>query len=329
MPAIVRHQHRGAGLPTALDADIGPRAAFRLCWTGKLQAPAQLIDCVSTGVQAAIVHSVFFSFDTVTVILLPDVHAVASLGSDHSSADLSSQVVAIAGAVALVLAALIAGSSAIWTSRYTIRKTFEHQRVQEFNERFSTAADKLGHQRAATRLAGLYALAGLADDWAAHRQTCIDVLCSYLRIPYEPDPTSRNYRRGEREVRRTIIRVIRDHLRPGFSAVSWTQDNFSFEGAIFDCGDLTGAQFTGGHVSFHGAYFVSGVFNFNNVRFDGARVWFTGARFDGAYVHFDGAQFLSGEVTFEGAELGAGKVSFDNVRIADSVVKWGSISPPT
>jgi hypothetical protein len=27
-----------------------------------------------------------------------------------------------------------------------------------------------------------------ADDWRANRQTCIDVLRAYLRMPYEPDP---------------------------------------------------------------------------------------------------------------------------------------------
>ena len=31
-------------------------------------------------------------------------------------------------------------------------------------------------------------MAGLADDWPENRQTCVDVLCAYLRMPYEPDP---------------------------------------------------------------------------------------------------------------------------------------------
>jgi len=31
-------------------------------------------------------------------------------------------------------------------------------------------------------------MAGLADDWKVNRQICIDVLCAYLRMPYEPDP---------------------------------------------------------------------------------------------------------------------------------------------
>src|ERR1700722_20722534 len=120
-------------------------------------------------ISAAIIHRMFSSFDTATAILASAAHAPIFQGSDYSSGGISSQAITVVGAIALVVAALIAGVTAIWTSRYTTRKTLEHQRVHQFNERFSTAADKLGHQRAATRLAGLYALAGLAADWEAHR----------------------------------------------------------------------------------------------------------------------------------------------------------------
>ena len=275
---------------------------------------------------SAIIHYVFLPYQATALRLLINIHD-SSAGSRSS---VSVSPVAVAGAVAVVLAAVIAGTIAIWTSRYTIRKTLEHQRVQLFNERYSTAADKLGHERPATRLAGLYALAGLADDWKAQRQTCVDVLCSYMRIPYEPDPASPNYRRGEREVRRTMIRVIRDHLRPGFSAVSWTNCNFSFEGATFDCGDLTGARFIGGNVSFHGVHFVSGTFHFNRVEFDGARVSFADAQFAGADVRFDRAKFQSGEVTFKDAKRTGGSVSFKDVTLAaQCTVQWGIFNPPS
>ena len=50
-------------------------------------------------------------------------------------------------------------------------------------------SEQLGdYKPAAVRSAGVYAMAGLADDWEANRQTCVDVLCAYLRMPYEPDP---------------------------------------------------------------------------------------------------------------------------------------------
>jgi hypothetical protein len=63
-----------------------------------------------------------------------------------------------------------------------------HDRNRVFNERFTAIAAQLGDDQPAVRLAGVHAMAGLADDWDANRQTCIDVLCAYLRMPYEPEP---------------------------------------------------------------------------------------------------------------------------------------------
>ena len=59
-------------------------------------------------------------------------------------------------------------------------RTFAEQRTRALNERFATAAEQLGSDKPAIRLAGVYAMAGLADDWKEHRQTCADVLCAYL-----------------------------------------------------------------------------------------------------------------------------------------------------
>ena len=73
--------------------------------------------------------------------------------------------------------------------RKQLDKTLAEQRTKTLNERFATAAGQLGGDKPpAVRLAGVYAMAGLADDWPENRQTCIDVLCGYLRMPDEPDP---------------------------------------------------------------------------------------------------------------------------------------------
>lgn len=258
-----------------------------------------------------------------------------------------------AGAAAVVLGALIAGAIGLWSSRYSLRKQREmteltlekqreatertleqqwkttqemlgHQRLQLLNDRFGTAADKIGHSAPATRLAGLYAIASLADDWKEQRQTCIEVLCAYLRLPYEPDPKSPGYRDGEREIRRTVIRIIRDHLRADFSVVNWGTYRFSFEGATFDCGDLTRACLTKeGLMTFHGARFVAGTFHFNDFVLDESRVWFTGAHFIGGDVIFDGAEFRDSLVSFKGSEHMAGKVSFTNVSWSGDKIIWG------
>jgi hypothetical protein len=90
--------------------------------------------------------------------------------------------------------------------------------ANQLAERYSKAAEQLGHDQAAVRLAGVYAMGHLADDWPEQRQVCIDVLCAYLRMPYEADPTEPGFMKGEREVRLTIIRTIRDHLQDPTSA---------------------------------------------------------------------------------------------------------------
>jgi hypothetical protein len=93
-------------------------------------------------------------------------------------------------------------------------------------------------------------MAGLAEDWEKNRQTCVDVLCAYLRMPYEPDPAEGLAFRADREVRHTVIRVITTHLKHDVAkAKSWQSLNFDFTGVVFDGGDFTGAKFSGG-VSF-------------------------------------------------------------------------------
>lgn len=103
--------------------------------------------------------------------------------------------------------------------REQLARTLAEQHVRTLNERFATATEKLGADKPpAVRLAGIYALAGLADDWEENRQTCIDVLCGYLRMPYSLDPGEGDARLGflaDREVRHTVIRVIAGHLEDG------------------------------------------------------------------------------------------------------------------
>ena len=47
-----------------------------------------------------------------------------------------------------------------------LNKTLAEQRTRTLNDRFATAAEQLGDDKPPTvRLAGVYAMAGLADDW--------------------------------------------------------------------------------------------------------------------------------------------------------------------
>jgi hypothetical protein len=53
-------------------------------------------------------------------------------------------------------------------------------------ELYTKAADQLGSDKAPVRLAGLYALERLAQDNPSQRPTIVNVICSYLQMPYTP-----------------------------------------------------------------------------------------------------------------------------------------------
>jgi hypothetical protein len=213
--------------------------------------------------------------------------------------------------------------------REQLDRTLAEQRTRTLNERFATAADQLGSDKPAIRLAGVYAMAGLADDWKENRQTCVDVLCGCLRMPYEPDPgqdapePQRLAFQAIREVRHTVIRVITAHLKKD-AAASWQGLNFDFTGVVFDGGDFTFAQFSGGRVSFGGAQFSGGMVSFGGAQFSGGRVFFRGAQFSGGRVSFSSAQFSGGTVDFSSAQFSGGIVFFGGAQFSGGTVFFGA-----
>ncbi|WP_169808278.1 pentapeptide repeat-containing protein, partial [Streptomyces griseorubiginosus] len=225
---------------------------------------------------------------------------------------LSFGVVAGAGAlVALVVA----------YRRQRVDETGAHREATRLHtERFSQAVDKLGSDSPAVRLGGVHALAGLADDAPDDnlRQTCIDVLCAYLRLPFPSDPgdlpdpapngTSPTQEqrdahqdkvdlyRALREVRHTVLRLIGDHYRiPQGAHRSWQGHNLDLTGVTIDGNiDFRGAVFSGGEVSFHDAELSEGTVSFDGAVFSGGMVSFDGAVFSGSEVFFSGAVFSGG-----------------------------------
>ena len=163
--------------------------------------------------------------------------------------------------------------------RQHLDRTLGEQRTRALNERFATAAGQLGgDQPPAVQLAGVYAMAGLADDWKESRQTCVDVLCGYLRMPFAPNPGESSQQDEQlafsagQQVRHTLIRVIAAHLQ-GDAEVSWQRLNLDFTGAVLDGGEFDGAQFSGGLISFDNAVFSNGLVSFRNASFSGASVF--------------------------------------------------------
>ncbi|WP_051468445.1 pentapeptide repeat-containing protein [Actinomadura oligospora] len=237
-------------------------------------------------------------------------------------------VAGLGGLVALVVA-------------YRKQRTEENAALREdtklHSDRFTAAVAQLGAASPAVQLGGVHALAGLADDAPTHalRQTCIDVLCAFLRIPYDPDP-GKHPTQGQdpikhaeahkayltlREVRHTVIRTIGDHLRRG-AEVSWNGHHFDFTGVVFDGGDLHGitidnsaltfrhARFASGVVSFHGGLMRRGEVNFYGAKFEDGDVSFQGMEFEGGAVSFQEAVFKGCAVNFQDALFEGGIVSF-------------------
>jgi uncharacterized protein YjbI with pentapeptide repeats len=210
--------------------------------------------------------------------------------------------------------------------REQLDRTLAEQRTRTLNERFATAAGQLGSDKPPeVRLAGVYAMAGLADDWPENRQTCVDVLCGYLRIPYEPDPgdealqEDRHTFRASREVRHTVIRVITAHLKAN---APWHGLNFDFTDVVFDGGDFADARFSGGEVSFRGTQFSGGTVDFRMAEFSGGEVSFGGAAFSGGRVDFRGAEFSVGTVDFRLAAFSGGTVGFGGAEFSGGTVDF-------
>jgi hypothetical protein len=58
--------------------------------------------------------------------------------------------------------------------------------IERVTDLYTKAADQLGSEKAPVRLAGMYALERLAQSTPEQRQTIVNVLCAYLRMPYAP-----------------------------------------------------------------------------------------------------------------------------------------------
>ncbi len=224
-------------------------------------------------------------------------------------------------------------------------------------ERFSQAVEQLGSASPAVRLGGVHALAGLADDAPDHtlRQTCVDVLCAYLQLPFVPDPGDDPAHQEEhhrylafRKVRHTILRLIGDHYRrPKGSHRSWQGCDLDLTGVTIDgpmdftgaefsdstvnftdaefSGDavrFTGAVFSGGTVNFKDAIFSGGAVNFTAVEFSGSTVNFNATVFSGGMAHFNAALFSGSRAYFADAEFSGGTVSFKDALFSGGMANF-------
>ncbi|MET9211669.1 MULTISPECIES: pentapeptide repeat-containing protein [unclassified Nocardia] len=238
-------------------------------------------------------------------------------------------VAGVGGVVALVIA-------------YRRQRDLEQSR---FVERFGAAAAQLGATDVAVRIAGVYAMAGVADESEGlRRQQCIDVLCGYLRLPYSPELGANHqsklvlkhhratadgtraddqehhleYRHNDREVRATIVRVIADHLRLT-AEYSWSAGDFDFRTAHLEDVDFSRVKFSG--AARFGTATFSGLAMFSGATFAGTTD-FEGAIFSGT-TRFGGATFSDTaafhRATFSGPAWLSEAIFFGTAGFADAI----------
>ena len=200
----------------------------------------------------------------------------------------ASIVVGTGGAAALLLAA----RRQRWAELDLEQK--EHDATERrVTEMYSRAADQLGSDKAPVRLAGLYALERLAQSHQEQRQTIVNVVCAYLRMPFKP---SARGTAEELQVRKTAQRILMLHLRPANEGSYWPDIDLDVSGAT-----LVEPAWT---------YCTIRSLRCDDVTFVGSAT-FRGTRF-GTKADFDGARF-KGPAEFRGVVFGAANDSFAGV----------------
>jgi uncharacterized protein YjbI with pentapeptide repeats len=170
---------------------------------------------------------------------------------------------------------------------------------RRITELYAKAVEQLGSDKAPVRLGGLYALERLAQNTLSQRHTVVDVLCAYLRMPFEADAEPGEAQ--EKHVRIAAQRILARHLRPGSDSRSdadafWPDTELDLRGAtLFEfefvrC-RVRSALFT--DAKFQGDANLGGTAFLERADFDGTT--FTGsARFSDASFA-KGARFRAAE----------------------------------
>ncbi|ROP39820.1 uncharacterized protein YjbI with pentapeptide repeats [Saccharothrix texasensis] len=230
----------------------------------------------------------------------------------------------------------------------TTERDAEARRITDL---YAKSVEQLGSDKAPVRHGGLYALERLAQDHPdnpALRQTVVNVLCAYLRAPFDlpddppdanADQAARDEHRGrvqECEVRLTAQRILTTHVNPGSDAdrpatTFWVDTDFDLTAAVLIDWDMSNcllrnATFRGttfaGDAAFREATFT-GVAAFREATFTG-NIWLLKATFAGDAL-FSGAKFageawlhettFTGEIWFNKATF-AGDALFSGAKFA-------------
>jgi uncharacterized protein YjbI with pentapeptide repeats len=214
-----------------------------------------------------------------------------------------------------------------WHQELTATDTAFDAGERRVTELYTKAVEQLGSGHAAVRLGGLYALERVAQNTPEQRQTIVNVLCAYLRMPYRhvgETLDAGNDREGwaerreliqEGEVRLTAQRILADHLNPLRAGAFWG------ESVSLDLAGATLIDFDLQHCHVHDARFTGAAFHghaqFGNTTFHGAAM-FAKATFQEA-AWFDNGTVFRGQAQFSDA-LFRGAALFANATFEETTL---------
>jgi uncharacterized protein YjbI with pentapeptide repeats len=286
---------------------------------------------------------------------LPVIPDLPPIKDPAAAAGARNEIVRTALAAAAGVGAAITLALAFRRQRHAelVAAANEHDATERrVTELYTKAAEQLGNDQAPVRLAGLYALERLAQDTPALRQTIVDVICSYLRMPYAPPREDRSERiraaqrsardngparsaggsghnpQEERQVRLTAQRILTAHLRYDDSPAPrrrwssrrldpnlrhWPDSRLDLAGAVLIDFDLSTCRV--GNANFRDATFT-GDTGFNGAHFSGGALFEQGTFTGGA--RFDQAHFSS-DAVFAGV-IFSGDARFDQAYFSGDVL---------
>lgn len=151
------------------------------------------------------------------------------------------------------IAALFGGLFAILYS-YRKQRILESESFREDEKvlasRYQAAAEQIGNESAAVRLAGIYSMAQLATEWPARRQECVDVLTAYARLALRAELIEHE----ERVIFQAIFALIGQHCS------SKTEEHLSWSPLRIDLSNCHIPAFKWSHVCFENLDFSGSSF---------------------------------------------------------------------
>lgn len=196
--------------------------------------------------------------------------------------------------------------------------------ITKLRDRYVSAADQLGSESRPIRLAGIYALASLADDWneernVKERQVCIDLLTSYLALGANDTDTVESRGPEWETIWSTIFdRAVLERNNPGWPGADvrirnvrlknrlvglrFDYGSLSFSGSPISAMEFDGCDFQAAEVIFD-SYDQGGVLSFRNCRFSGGSINFQWEAAENGPGAFEDLKVLFFNCNFEGTQV--------------------------